>query len=149
MSANGYGFGQFLKTATNAFIDDAETMVNVVTAPVRIVGNHIYSVVSDLETSSQMRVQRSLNRAQIYQTFLHYKNHFSSSPDRSGKYVYYFLCGVESLPPEQSEAMIQRVTMYLDADPDAAILQISTSMQKLSETNLLKLEQRQMLELGI
>lgn len=154
MSGQGHGFQQFIITATNAFIDDASTLMDVVTAPARIVGNHVNGVLLDLETSSQEHLQRShqhfqrsLSRAQVYQRFIGFKNRFASSTDREGKYVYHFLCGVEALPPGENEAMIQRITMYLDADPESAIKSIAQSMQNFSEVNLLKLTNRQMLAL--
>ncbi len=154
-----YGLREFLKTASNTFIDDLASAGHCLTMPIRVTANYAAAVMVDLETSSrgeyqgslkrsEMQRQASLNWSRIHQQFIAYKNHFATSPDRNGKYVYYFLCEIEALDPNESERLIRQFTAFIHSNPDLAIAQIGESMDRICQGGLQALSNRQMMALG-
>lgn len=150
-----YGLRDFLKTATNTFADDAKKTFNLTGAPGRIASNHVHAFMSDLEQLSEMHLLESFRRknicaerVNIYQKFIQFKSHFASSPDRDGKYVYYFLCSIEALSMPDREQYIYQMTAQMDAEPEKTIRQISKLMRKLNQAQMQSLENRQLLAIG-
>ena len=130
-----YGVKEFIKTATSQFIDDCAMVIGIAEIPC----NHVEAVFLELKTNSQRRVNKSRNRAEIYNRFLVYKDHFAKATDRDGKYVFHFLCGVEALDLEQSEQMICKVTAFIDAEQLVAVKQIGKAMRKVNQAGMLNI----------
>lgn len=140
-----YKIAELFKTITNTAIDDISGVINTATTPARIACNDLQAVLIDAETSSMTRLQKSLTRAEVYRRFLAFKNHFATSPDRDGKYVYYYLSSIEVLPYPQNEQLIWKATAFIDAEPELARQQIGGAMVKLSQNSMLAIEQQQTL----
>jgi hypothetical protein len=126
------GLEKFVETAVDQVARDLSAVMSIVRIPV----NHIEAILRDAELTSQMHLNRSIDRAEIYERFQTLKSYYKMVSEPDGSYVYYFLCSVELLPVDVRDAAIFQTTAFLTSNPDAAKKAIAQSVQDLCEAGL-------------
>ena len=116
--------------------DILKNCVTALGAPMRITVNHVRAIMLDCEIDSCLRVNRQVDRANIYNRFLGLKQYHSLFPDQNGQLVYMFLCSIEMLPAEQRENLIFQATAFITGAPETAKKRIAQSIRKASEQKL-------------
>lgn len=126
-----YYVEKFVKMAVEQTITDFFALFRTIAAPVRIPLNHLGAVLEKLETSSQMRLDRSRDRAKVYKEFRRLIKQLELSDNSDESFCFYYLTSISLLPDSpEKEDLIFGITSHLRCDRENAIEKIADAMRQ-------------------
>jgi hypothetical protein len=140
---------EFVRGATAAIAEKCSLLGKTTGAAINIPVYEMAAFFENAETSSRMKFEKSRNRSRIYNRFLEFKCHYSSSIDSDGKLVFYFLCNVEALPSSGREEMIFKSVVYIEGNPDSHRVRIAELMRRSTEIGLLPKQNEPLLDFNM